>query len=129
MVGMAGFTLLVVDDEPLLNMTFAILLRRAGASVFTATNGAEALLIVERERIHTMLCDKQMPVMDGLTLLRTLHERGKAIPSMLFVNEFERENIDELERMQVKRLLCKPIQPTALLEAVQDVLNASRPRV
>ena len=122
MLGVAGSTLLVVDDEPLLNLTFAILLRRAGASVFTATNGEEALAILERERVHTMLCDRQMPVMDGLTLLRTLHARGKSVPSMLFMNGLDRENTEELERMQVKRLLSKPIQPLALLAAVEDVL-------
>lgn len=125
MLNVAGSTLLVVDDEPLLSLTFAVLLRRAGASVFTAENGHEALAIAERERIHTMLCDRQMPLMDGLTLLRTMHDRGISVPSLLFVNGIDRENMDELDRMQVKRLLSKPIQPVELLKAVAEVLQAS----
>lgn len=127
MLGVAGSTLLVVDDEPLLSLTFAILLRRAGACVFTAENGREALQIAERECIHTMLCDRQMPVMDGLTLLRTMHDRGISVPSLLFVTGLEHENADELDRMQVKRLLSKPIQPVLLLEAVADVLSRCNP--
>ena len=126
-MNLAGARVLVVDDEPVLNLTMGLLLQRGGAVVHRAANGAEALAILEkaaadRQRVDAMVCDQNMPMMDGRTLLRTLSERGLTLPTLFFVSAVDREDTAALERMHVRRLITKPIQPIALLAAVSSVL-------
>ena len=122
-----GSRLLIVDDEPVLSLTFAIVLQRAGATVFTAANGQEALSLLEREQVDAMLCDQRMPVMDGPTLLRTLYERGQSIPTVLFVNGMDHEDTGMLEKMNVRKLVVKPILPQTLLQTFDEVFRCVRP--
>ncbi len=119
---LAGATVLVVDDEPLLNLTMSLLLERAGAVVPRASNGVEALAIVERQAVDVMVCDQNMPGMDGKTLLRLLVERERAVPTLLFVNGVDREDDSLLEWLHVLQTLVKPVQPATLIKAVQAVL-------
>ena len=119
---LSNATVLVVDDEPVLNLTMSLLLERAGAHVARASNGAEALELIGKQRVDVMVCDQNMPVMDGKTLLRALKTTAQIIPSLLFVNGVERENMTLLEAMGVRQLLTKPIQPAHLIEAVTAVL-------
>ncbi len=121
---LAGSTILVVDDEPILNMTMALVLRLQGATVLCAADGAQALQLFDRpDRIDAMVCDQNMPVMDGRTLLSTLHRRGLSVPTLFFVSGVDREDTAALEAMQVRRLITKPIQPAALIAAVESVLH------
>ncbi|SDF26463.1 response regulator [Terriglobus roseus] len=83
---LAESTVLVVDDEPILRLTFSIVLQRTGARVLTADDGAEALRIVEADPVDLILTDKQMPNVNGMALLRQLRERGVMTPVILFVN-------------------------------------------
>ena len=122
---LAGSKLLVVDDEPVLLLTFALLLQQAGASVLQAANGAEALRLMRQEQVDLILCDRQMPVMDGLTFLRSLRDEARCVPTLLFTNGMDAEDWTELEAMQVHRLLTKPILPRKLLTAVAEVLAAA----
>ncbi len=63
---------LVVDDEPDLRALYAVNLRDAGHEVLTASNGAEGLGVVVRERPDVVLVDLMMPVMDGYEFLQRL---------------------------------------------------------
>ena len=117
-----GWRLLIVDDEPVLSLTFAVVLRRAGATVFTAANGKEALDLLAREPVDAMLCDQRMPVMDGPTLLRTLHAEGRSVPTVLFVNGVDAEDTAALEAMNVRRMISKPIPPQVLLDTFTSLV-------
>jgi two-component system chemotaxis response regulator CheY len=115
-------SILIVDDEPVLRLTFAILLRKAGATVHVASDGLQALEILGHERIDLMLTDKQMPNMDGMTLLQTLHDRGTVYPSLLFVNGVEPVNHADLEELGVIEVVNKPLHPRDLLNIFERVL-------
>lgn len=68
----ADAPLLVVDDNPI-NLELAqAILELAGYRVRTATDAAEALLVIAAERPRLILMDVQLPGMDGLTLTRQL---------------------------------------------------------
>ncbi len=125
-VSIPGSRLLIVDDEPVLALTLAIVLRKAGATVLTAANGQEALDVLAREPIDAMLCDQRMPVMDGPTLLRTLARREQTLPTVLFVNGVDREDSATLELWNVRRVVKKPLQPIALLETFDSLLAEIR---
>ena len=120
----ADATILVVDDEPVLRLTFSLLLRQLGATVHTAANGQEALEVLAREHIDAMLTDKQMPQMDGRALLETLYARGTPIPSVFFVSSVDAENPDDMTRLGVVETLTKPLHPERLKHVLGQVLLA-----
>ncbi len=118
----AEATILVVDDEPIVNLTMSLLLQQTGATVLRAENGAEAFEHLTRTAVDVMICDGNMPVMDGMTLLNILHADGRTVPTLLFVSGMGQEDATVLQPVGVRRLLTKPIQPAALLAAVSAVL-------
>jgi EAL domain-containing protein (putative c-di-GMP-specific phosphodiesterase class I)/ActR/RegA family two-component response regulator len=71
---------LVVDDEPDIVAMLRESLEGEGFSVATATNGMEALCIVERMPPSVVLLDMQMPIVDGPAFARILRARGLSVP-------------------------------------------------
>jgi signal transduction histidine kinase/CheY-like chemotaxis protein len=65
-------TVLVIDDEPLNRMLSREVLERAGWQVFEACDGAEGVRFTETKNPDVILCDIQMPVMDGIAVLQEL---------------------------------------------------------
>jgi CheY-like chemotaxis protein len=75
--------ILIVDDEPNIAYALAMLLTDEGHLVHTARNGAEALALLEQERVDLILSDVMMPVVDGHMLVEELRKRGNQTPVML----------------------------------------------
>jgi len=73
--------LLLVDDEPGVLFTLKELLEDRGHATVLARSGEEAL--TKAEGVDAVVTDLSMPGMDGLSLLRTLHERDPALPIIL----------------------------------------------
>ena len=74
-IALAGARLLLVEDN-LFNQELAVdLLGRAGITVSVASNGQQALDMLDRERFDAVLMDCQMPVMDGYAATRLLRQR------------------------------------------------------
>src|SRR5919108_4716162 len=61
---------LIVDDEPSMRDMLRIVLRRDGFDVLLAANGAEAIAILEKERVDLLLSDIRMPDVGGVDVLR-----------------------------------------------------------
>jgi putative two-component system response regulator len=69
------FGCLIVDDEPRLRQVLLHLMRGDGFHCLEASNGAEAIELLERHPVPLVMSDMRMPRMDGIELLRTLRER------------------------------------------------------
>ena len=77
---------MLVDDDEFVRGALTRALNRTGAfSVIPAEQGQHALELLASERIDAMLTDLQMPVMDGLTLLGHLFERGLRVPVAVMI--------------------------------------------
>lgn len=75
-------TILAVDDEPAVCELLREFLEGRGYTVLTASNGAEALTIVEKERPQLILLDLLMPGMNGLEVLQRIgkiHSRARIV--------------------------------------------------
>lgn len=120
-------TVLVVDDEPILRLTLGLLLERHGARVYRAADGLEALNVLRGQNFDLVLTDRQMPVMDGMTLLRTMATEGMRVPSLFFLQD-DPESPQELAALGVVRTLSKPLHPEDLIQAVADALGPLLPR-
>ena len=75
--------LLVVDDNEDIHMMLGDRLEAMGYGVLKAGNGLEALNVLAVVPVIGMLLDIEMPVMDGLTLLRELQHRHMHVPVIL----------------------------------------------
>ena len=75
--------ILVVDDDSAIRCTVAEILNFEGYPVLTASNGAEALAVIESARPALVLLDMRMPVLDGWGFARAIRERGLRVPILV----------------------------------------------
>jgi putative two-component system response regulator len=66
---------LVVDDEPRLRQVLLHLMRSNGFRCFEASNGVEAVELLERQQVSLVMSDMRMPRMDGIELLGQIRKR------------------------------------------------------
>ncbi len=117
-------TILIVDDEPILREVCALWLKQCGFhQVLTASNGLEALVIVEERSIDVLITDVHMPKMDGMVLIRMIRERGFSISGIVCMSAYTDVNLAELSNLGVKKFLEKPFTSEILLEAVTTSLS------
>ena len=77
------FRILVADDDRNTRLLFETVLKRAGYTVFLASNGEEALEVMDREHIDLVVLDIMMPKMDGYELTRELREVNQTLPILM----------------------------------------------
>ncbi|MBN9161753.1 MAG: hypothetical protein BGO98_17055 [Myxococcales bacterium 68-20] len=113
--------ILVADDDPELVNVLVEALTLKEYRVATAANGKEALERVEQERPQLILLDMTMPVMDGWTFARALHERyGRGIPIVVITAvEDSQLRADELG---AEGELGKPFTLEQLYDVVDDLV-------
>lgn len=115
--------ILVVDDEPMLREIFQAWLRSSGCNkIFTSADGAAALTLMENESIDLLLSDIRMPVMDGMTLVRSLAATGRRPPSIVFVSGFGDIDQREMYALGVEAFVAKPCDRTELLKILEKAV-------
>ena len=77
------FRILVVDDDKNTRLFLGGVLEGAGYTVFTAKNGEDALLLMDREHVDLVVLDIMMPKMDGYEFTRTLRESNNNLPILM----------------------------------------------
>lgn len=121
--------LLVVDDEPdILDATRDLLaLSLPDVRILTARSGAQALALMERERIDVVLTDYKMPGMDGVALLERVRRASPATPRVLFTaladEELERR---VLEAGVATAFLPKSLDPGEIVRRMETLVRAVR---
>ncbi len=114
--------LLVTDDDAALRQTLAEAFAHRGFDVVVAADGHEALERVNDSRIHLALVDVHMPRLSGLQLISRLRADNLAVPCILMSAALDDAIRTEAERMQVFRLMHKPLRFAELAQAVRQVL-------
>ncbi|MGQ9819556.1 MAG: hybrid sensor histidine kinase/response regulator [Candidatus Kapaibacteriales bacterium] len=112
--------ILVVDDSDYILESTSVLLTLEGYEVLTAANGKEGLKLAIQERPDLILCDIQMPEMDGYTMLEYLRSNPEteAIP-LIFLTAFgEKQNMREGMIRGADDYIVKPFTHDELLHAI-----------
>ena len=120
--------ILVVDDyEPLLKASRGIL-EDEGYTVFTATDGAQALEVMEEVSPNLIVADIMMPHMDGYELCRAVRAQAEwvSIPFLFLTARAEREDRLKGKEMGVEDYLIKPFDPQELLVTVRSRLQRAQ---
>lgn len=115
--------ILVVDDEPELREVIAEILRELNAEVITATNGLEALEILRARPVDAVLSDIDMPVLNGLELLRETKRLGIELP-FVFVTAFgEKGNVLTALRLGAIDFIEKPFRNETVVDVMARALE------
>ena len=117
--------ILAVDDSAAMRQMVGITLTGAGHQVQQASDGREALQIAERETFDLVITDVNMPVMDGLTLVRHLRNLPsyRGVPLLVLTTEATTERKLEGKAAGATGWLVKPFNPDRLLATVAKVLG------
>ena len=117
--------ILAVDDSASMRQMVAFTLKSAGFDVVEAPDGGAALDIAKREKFSLVLADVNMPVMDGITLvknLRTLPDY-KFTPLLMLTTEATPEKKQEGKAAGATGWLVKPFNPEQLITTIKKVLG------
>ncbi len=102
------------------------LLTQRGHLVVLATNGREAIAILEREPFDLILMDVEMPEMDGLEATAAIRERekttGDRIPIIALTAHAMKGDRERFLQAGMDGYIAKPIEATRLYEAVEAAL-------
>jgi two-component system, OmpR family, response regulator MprA len=111
---------LIVDDDPKLLKMLQRTLTYESLTVFTATNGLEALPLVEAHKPDMIIVDWMMPKMDGLAFVRRLRdEEDKTMVLMLTARDAIENRVEGLES-GADDYLVKPFAPAELVARACD---------
>lgn len=128
-----SYSILVVDDSPLIRKMMRRSLglsKLAVGTIHEATNGKEALAVLQREWIDVVLADLHMPVMSGTELIELMSRDvllGK-IPVLVVSAERSAPAIAHLKALGICAHLMKPFTPEQVLAAVEGVLDQAAAR-
>ncbi|MEI7802664.1 MAG: response regulator [Bacteroidota bacterium] len=119
-------TILLVDDDPLCIKLISPLLTSAGYSLLTAENAKDAQQLLEQntDQIAVVLLDWEMPVMNGIELLKWIREQSKfeTIQVIMQTGMDQPENIKEGIDAGAYYYLTKPIKREVLLSTIHAAI-------
>src|SRR3990172_8854840 len=116
-------TVLIVDDDPKLLKMLQRTLTYENLTVFTATNGLEALPLVQTHQPDLIIVDWMMPTMDGLSFIHRLRdEENKTMVLMLTARDAIENRVEGLES-GADDYLVKPFAPAELVARVHAMLR------
>jgi DNA-binding response OmpR family regulator/HPt (histidine-containing phosphotransfer) domain-containing protein len=113
----AGVRVLAVDDDPAILDDVTEAFTKAGAEVLRATDGREALEIVDHQQVDLVVSDVNMPDVSGFALVRALRSRPDtlALPLVFLTTRGSRDDVVHGLGLGADDYLVKPVDPVELL--------------
>ncbi|TJY62830.1 response regulator [Sinimarinibacterium sp. CAU 1509] len=117
--------ILAVDDSTSMRQMVAFTLKSAGFDVAEAEDGVAALELAKKERFKLVLCDVNMPNMDGITLVKQLRQLPdyKFTPLLMLTTESGPEKKQEGKQAGATGWLVKPFNPEQLIATINKVIG------
>lgn len=124
-----GRTALIVDDSTSMRQMVGFTLRGAGFTVIEGSNGQEALDNLAKApggKVDIIITDLNMPVMDGLALIRQARAlpATRFVPILMLTTESQESRKVEGKAAGATGWIVKPFQPDQLLRVIEKVLPA-----
>ena len=127
-LNMSKQRILIVEDSPTMRQLLVFALRRLkNVEIIEAQDGMDGLRKVSSDHFDIALVDINMPVMDGLKLIRLMRgeETLKDIPVIVITTEGANEDRDRALALGANEYLTKPIQANRVLAVVKSLLKIS----
>ena len=123
-----GKKVLIVDDDVDTLKLATMILDRAGHTVVPVERGTDALAEVAKGKPDIILLDVMLPDMDGFSVAQKLRTSAPDPPPILFFSARSTPEDQVIGRTLGDGYLLKPVRLTTLLESVQKVLDANKPK-
>ena len=114
--------ILVCDDDKAIVDALEIYLESEGYQIFKASNGLEALEVIEDNKIHLIIMDIMMPKMDGLRATMKIREENNIPVIMLSAKSEDTDKIIGLN-LGADDYITKPFNPLELIARVKSQLR------
>ncbi|MBF0464063.1 MAG: response regulator [Nitrospirae bacterium] len=118
-----GKTIMLIDDSATLREVLGTTLKKTGYTVIEAKDGKDALSKLTG-KIHLMICDVNMPNMDGIEFLKEIKKNAtyKFTPIIMLTTESQETKKQEGKEAGAKAWLVKPFKPDVLLSAIEKLI-------
>jgi two-component system, OmpR family, response regulator len=117
--------ILVVDDDAHIRELVKVFLKRDGFEVYEASNGVEALALLETVKAELVILDLMMPEMDGWEVCRVLKENSD-VPILMLTAKGETSQKLRGFQLGADDYLVKPFEPLELVARVKALLKRYR---
>ena len=116
--------IMTVDDSASVRQMVSFTLQEAGYDVVEACDGADALSKLQSNPVNMIITDLNMPVMDGITLIRNVRSGSisKFVPIIMLTTESQDAKKMEGKSAGATGWIVKPFKPEQLLAVVKKVL-------
>ena len=115
---------LIIDDESEICKMVTEFLFDAGYSASFALNGPDGLAMIKKDLPSLVLLDIGMPGMDGLEVMRLIHEQHPALPVVILTGHGDTEMVKKMIEFGASEYLTKPIHLETLLnQFVRDMIG------
>ncbi len=116
-------TVLVVDDSASLRLVVKMALSGAGYQVLEAGDGRSALSLLDGRSVNMVVCDVNMPVMNGIEFVREAKKLPayKFMPILMLTTESQEARKEEGRAAGARAWMVKPFSPTQLVSAVNKL--------
>ena len=123
-----GTKLLVVEDDDPTRRMLTDLFSDAGFSVRTASHGAEALRIVDRDVPDVIVLDLMLPWVNGIEVLVTIRQQPRLLHVPVLVTTGTATTAFDLRKFEPLMLMRKPLDLEALVPAIHKLLSSGAVR-
>lgn len=113
-------TILVVDDSRSIREAVAGFLASAGYAVLMADNGVAGMAFLDGRKIHLVVCDVEMPEMDGIEFVSKMKQMAayRITPVIMLTTVWTDERKIQGKNAGAKAWFVKPFDPEKMLAAV-----------
>jgi DNA-binding response OmpR family regulator len=121
-------SVLVVDDEPYLRDGIRLTLEAEGYRVLTASDGAEALAVLQSQPVDLILADIAMPRMNGYQLYERVRENQQwtTIPFIFLTARAMDSDVRYGKELGADDYLTKPVEPADMVAAIRGKLRRAQ---
>lgn len=116
--------ILIVDDSNSMRGIIRSALTDGGHDVIEAANGQDALVALDRHSVDVIITDMNMPVMDGITLVKEIRRRptNRSTPVLILTTECDAAMKQAGKAAGATGWIVKPFNPQQLRQVITKVL-------
>jgi DNA-binding response OmpR family regulator len=103
--------IIVAEDEPLMQKTIALRLKKDGHEVITTDNGREALELIATQNPDMVITDIMMPYASGLEIVGSVKSSGKKLPIIVLTAMGQENVVLEAFKLGADDFIAKPFSP------------------
>jgi len=120
---MTSKTVMIVDDSGSFRTVVKLALQKAGYGVVEASDGQDAAQKLDGRKLNLIVCDVNMPNMDGISFLKQLRNTAsyKFTPVIMLTTESQESKKAEGKAAGARAWITKPFQPSVLIDAVNKL--------